>query len=110
MKKSDKTVLSEGLRKLSTLAAEIADQLDGVTDTPSKKAEEPAPVSVVEEPKKATVTKEDVRAILADKSRSGFRAEVKALLTEFRAEKLSDITDPDTLAALAEKAMVIGSA
>ena len=105
MKKTDKAVLSEGLRKLSALAAEIADQLDGVTE----KREEPAPAPAVEEPKKA-VTLEGVRAILADKSRTGFRAEVKALLTEFGAEKLSDITDPDTLTALAKKAEVIGSA
>lgn len=105
MKKTDKAVLAEGFRKLGALAAEMADQLDGVTEKP----QEPAPAPVVEEPARA-VTREDVRAILADKSRTGYRAEVKALLTEFGAEKLSDITDPDTLAALAKKAEVIGSA
>ena len=105
MKKTDKAVLAEGFRKLSAVYAEMADQLDGVTEKP----QEPAPALVVEEPAKA-VTREDVRAILADKSRTGFRAEVKALLTEFGAEKLSDITAPDTLAALAKKAEVIGSA
>ena len=105
MKKTDKEVLAEGFRKLAALAAEMAAQLDGVTEKPP----EPASAPVVEEPVKA-VTREDVRAILADKSRTGFRAEVKALLTEFGAEKLSDITDPDTLAALAKKAEVIGSA
>ena len=105
MKKTDKAVLAEGFRKLSAVYAEMADQLDGVTEKP----QEPAPAPVVEEREKA-VTREDVRAILADKSRTGFRAEVKALLTEFGAEKLSDITDPDTLTALAKKAEVIGSA
>ena len=105
MKKSDKAVLSEGLRKLSALAVEIADQLDGVTD----KREEPAPPPVADEPVKA-VTLEDVRTILAEKSRTGFRAEVKALLTAHGANKLSDITDPDELAKLAKEAEVIGSA
>lgn len=105
MKKTDKAVLSEGLRKLSALAAEIADQLDGVTE----KREEPAPAPAVEEPKKA-VTLEDVRTILADKSRTGYRAEVKALLTAHGANKLSDITNPEELAKLAKEAEVIGSA
>lgn len=105
MKKSDKAVLSEGLRKLSALAAEIADQLDGVTE----KREEPAPAPVAEEPVKA-VTLEDVRTILAEKSRTGYRAEVKALLTAHGAAKLSDITDPEELAKLAKEAEVIGSA
>ena len=105
MKKSDKAVLSEGLRKLSALAAEIADQLDGVTE----KREEPTPAPVVEEPVKA-VTLEDVRTILAEKSRTGYRAEVKALLTAHGAAKLSDITDPEELAKLAKEAEVIGSA
>ena len=105
MKKSDKAVLSEGLRKLSALAAEIADQLDGVTE----KREEPAPAPVAEEPVKA-VTLEDVRTILAEKSRTGSRAEVKALLTAHGAAKLSDITDPEELAKLAKEAEVIGSA
>lgn len=105
MKKSDKAVLSEGLRKLSALAAEIADQLDGVTE----KREEPTPAPVAEEPVKA-VTLEDVRTILAEKSRTGYRAEVKALLTAHGAAKLSDITDPEELAKLAKEAEVIGSA
>ena len=105
MKKSDKAVLSEGLRKLSALAAEIADQLDGVTE----KREEPAPTPVAEEPVKA-VTLEDVRTILAEKSRTGYRAEVKALLTAHGANKLSDITDPEELTKLAKEAEVIGSA
>lgn len=105
MKKSDKAVLSEGLRKLSALAAEIADQLDGVTE----KREEPAPAPVADEPVKA-VTLEDVRTILAEKSRTGYRAEVKALLTAHGAGKLSDITDPEELAKLAKEAEVIGSA
>ena len=105
MKKTDKAVLAEGFRRLSAVYADMADQLEGVAEKP----QEPAPAPVVEEPVRA-VTREGVRAILADKSRTGFRAEVKALLTEYGAEKLSDITDPETLAALAKKAEVIGSA
>ena len=105
MKRTDKVVLAEGFRRLSAVYADMADRLEGVAEKP----QEPAPAPVAEEPVRA-VTREEVRAILADKSRTGFRAEVKALLTEFGAEKLSDITDPDTLAAVAKKAGVIVSA
>ena len=41
---------------------------------------------------------------------TGYRAEVKALLTAHGANKLSDITDPEELAKLAKEAEVIGSA
>ena len=111
MKKTDKAVLAEGFRRLSAVYADMADQLEGIADAPSKKPEtpEPAPAPVAEEPVKA-VTKEDVRLVLAEKSRSGYRAEVKALLTAHGAEKLSDITDPETLAAILKEAEVIGSA
>ena len=113
MKKKEITVLIEGLRKLSADAAEIADLLAG-TETPSKEQEKPAePVpeetQPAEEPPAKTYSKEEVRAILADKSRAGFRAEVKALLTAHGAKQLSDITDPEELAALAEEAGVIGN-
>ena len=111
MKKTDKAVLAEGFRRLSAVYADMADQLEGIADAPSKKPEtpEPAPAPAAEEPVKE-VTKEDVRLVLAEKSRSGYRAEVKALLTAHGAEKLSDITDPETLAAILKEAEVIGSA
>ena len=110
MKKKDLTVLIEGLRKLSTDITEIADLLSGTeaskaTADPVK--EEAAPAA--EEVHEKVYTKEEVRAILADKSRSGFRAEVKALLTAHGAKQLSDITDPQELAALVKEAEVIGN-
>lgn len=49
---------------------------------------------------------EDVRAVLADKSRSGKTAEVKALITTFGADKLSDI-EPSNYAELMKKAEVL---
>jgi len=97
MKKNDMIVLIEGFRKLSRDAAEIADLLAG--------APEPA-----EEAPAKVYSKEEVRAILADKSRAGFRAEVKALLTSYGVKQFSEITDPETLAKLAAEAEVIGSA
>ncbi len=72
---------------------------------------EPEPVKQsepvnAEEPKTATM--EDVRGLLAEKSRSGFRAEVKALLTAHGVEKLSEITDPAELGKLKAEAEELG--
>lgn len=46
-----------------------------------------------------TITLEEVRSILAEKSRSGFTAEVRALLEKYGAPKLSEI-DPSNYKAL----------
>ena len=46
----------------------------------------------------------DARAILAEKSRLGHRAEVKAILTRYGVKQLSDVTDPKTLATLVAEA------
>ena len=111
MTKKDMKVLIDGFRKLSADAAEIADLLSG-TEAPAKKPVEPAEpeLEVPAEAAPAKVySKEEVRAILADKSRSGFRAEVKALLTKHGAKQLSDITDPNELAAIVAEAEVIGN-
>ena len=106
MTKKEMKVLAEGLHRLSADMAEIADALEGKTTSPAKGGPEPAPVS--EAPAK-TWTFEEVRGLMADKARSGFRAEVKALLTAHGADRLSDIKDPAELAAIAKEAGVIGN-
>lgn len=58
------------------------------------------------EPAKPTLTLEQVRAVLAEKSRAGHTAEVKALLLKHGADKLSDI-DPEHYAALLADAEVL---
>ena len=103
MKKTDTAVLIEGLRRLSADAAQIADALEG------KKEEAPAEEQPAAQETK-TYTFEEVRGILADRSRAGYRAEVKALLTSRGVKQLSEITDPKELAALVAEAEVIGNA
>ena len=61
-----------------------------------KVAEEPAPKE--EKPLKL----EDVRAVLADKSRKGHTAEVKALLVKHGADKLSDVAPEEYASLLVE--------
>ena len=59
-------------------------------------------------PPPRTATLEEVRTVLAEKARTGFRAEVKALLTAHGAKQLSDITDPVELGAMLVEAEKIG--
>ena len=110
--KQDKTVLVEGLKKLSADVADLAARLEG-SEAPENTQDEPA-VEQAPAPTEAapteTRTYEETRAVLAEKSRAGFRAEVKALLAEFGVSQLSDIKDPGKLAEIVKKAEGIGNA
>lgn len=68
-----------------------------------KKNGQPA---VKAEPEEKPLTLEEVRAVLAEKSRAGHTAEVKALLTKHGAEKLSEV-DPTEYPALLADAEVL---
>ena len=65
--------------------------------TAAKKEETP-----VEKPESKPLSLEQVRAALAEKSRAGHTAEVKALLIKHGADKLSDIAPAEYPALLAE--------
>ena len=110
--KQDKTVLVEGLKKLSADVADLAARLEG-SEAPENTQDEPA-VEQAPAPTEAAPTKtrtyEETRAVLAEKSRAGFRAEVKALLAEFGVSQLSDVKDPGKLAEIVKKAEGIGNA
>lgn len=68
------------------------------TDEPTQKSEETVP--------QKSVSLEDVRAVLAEKSRAGKTAAVKELLQKHGADRLSDI-DPREYTALLADAEVI---
>ena len=59
-----------------------------------------------QEPEEKPLTLEEVRAVLAEKSRSGHTEEVRALLNKHGADKLSEI-DPAEYAALLAEAEVL---
>ena len=69
----------------------------------AKKEEKPA---AKQEPEEKPLTLEEVRAVLAEKSRSGHTEEVRALLNKHGADKLSEI-DPAEYAALLAEAEVL---
>ncbi len=122
MKKKDTTALAEAFRKLSSAAAEIAEALDS-TDKKTDTAETPVKETAVETTAKPAakpvkgetaapannVSFEDVRTILAAKAGDGFRAEVKGILTKYKASCLSDLeSQPENLPAILKEAEAIG--
>ena len=106
MTEKERSFLVEALKRLCADIAAIACALEDGVPTEEKpeappEQEAPAPTKVY--------TFEEARAILAEKSRKGFRAEVKGLLAKRKVEQLSDITDPNELAALVHEAEGIGN-
>lgn len=89
--------ISEELKNLFS-GSEEAEKTEPKTKTAEKASK-----------KEKTLSLEDVRAVMADKSRKGYTAEVKALLTKRGVNRLSDI-DPKEYAALLAEVEVIGNA
>ncbi len=85
--------------------------------TPETEPDPPAPAETPEEPaatpeaplQDEPVTYEQTRKVLGDKARNGYRVEVKALLSKYGYEQLSDIHDPEIFSALIAEAGEIGN-
>ncbi len=92
------------IRDLRSVAATINDVANTLSEMFSTApAEDPHDVATPAEPQ---LTLEQVRAVLADKSRMGFTAEIRALLQKYGAAKLSGI-DPAHYKALLADAEVL---
>ena len=88
-------------RKAGKATTKAAAPESETADEAAAKAEPvPEPESVPEK----VYTYEETRAILAEKARTGFRAEVKAILTRYGVNQLSEIKDPKTFAAIVAEA------
>ena len=72
----------------------------------TSKPKDPTPAEDLPWEKK-TLTFEEIRRLLAQKSKSGYSKEIKALISKHGAEKLSDI-NPSEYAALVAEAEVLG--
>ena len=119
-KVSELSMLVDELKKCGEALIGIS---EGVADIFSGSEEEKPPEKkaapkkkVADEPKtepqpkeEQPLTLEDVRAVCADKSRQGFTAEVKAILTKHGADKLSEV-DPAEYKALLAEVEALGNA
>ena len=82
--------METSIRELRNIASSINDIANWLANTFSATEEAtPAP-----EPEK-TFTLEEVRAVLAEKSRAGFTAQIRDLLQKYDAKKLSEIDPAD---------------
>lgn len=97
--------LELAIKDLRSAAATINEVTNTLADMFSTTADE-APDAAT--PAESQLTLEQVRAILADKSRMGFTAEIRTLLQKYGAAKLSRI-DPVHYKALVADAEVLGN-
>ena len=102
-KMNDMAMTIEELRNAAAAINDAANWLAQQFGESPKAAEEPeAPTA----PARPALTLEEVRAVLADKSRTGHTAEIRELLKKYGASKLS-LVDPKHYEALLREAEVL---
>lgn len=100
--------MAQTIEELRTAAAAITDAANWLAQHFSNTGSaEPAPEAKPE--KKPALTLEQVRAVLADKSRAGHTAAIWDLLQKYGASKLSQV-DPKNYEALLRDAEVLDNA
>ena len=100
--------MAQTIEELRTAAAAITDAANWLAQQFSDAGDaEPATQSKPEE--KPALTLEQVRAVLADKSRAGHTAAIRDLLQKYGASKLSQV-DPKNYEALLRDAEVLDHA
>ncbi|MBQ8383429.1 MAG: DNA ligase [Clostridia bacterium] len=97
--------LDLAIKDLRSAAATINEVANTLAEMFSTASADEAPVAAT--PAEPVLTLEQVRAVLADKSRMGFTAEIRSLLQKYGAAKLSGI-DPANYKALVADAEVLG--
>ena len=104
-KMSDMAMTIDALRNAADAITEAANCLAQLAsgDNTEESPKEKAPVQ------KPTLTLEQVRAVLAEKSRAGYTANVRELLQKYGASKLSQV-DSSNYEALLRDAEVLGDA
>ena len=98
--------LDLAIKDLRSAAATINEAANTLAEMFSTASAEEAPTDAA--PAEPVLTLEQVRAVLADKSRMGFTAEIRSLLQKYGAVKLSGI-DPANYNALVADAEVLGN-
>ena len=106
-KMNDMAMTIEELRNAATAIADAADWL--AKQFSGEVEKQPTEEAAAKPEPKPQLTLEQVRAVLADKSRAGHTAAVRELLLKYGASKLSQI-DPANYEALLREAEVLGDA
>ena len=91
--------MAQTIEELRSAAAAISDAADWLTKMFSG---EPQAEDTPASPPEPELTLEQVRAVLADKSRKGHTAEIRALLQKYGATRLSSINPANYKALLAD--------
>ena len=86
------------IEKLRSAAAAINEAASWLAEQFSGNDESEAPAPVIEPP----LTLEAVRAVLANKSRAGYTAQIRSLLQKYGADKLSGVDPANYKALLAD--------
>lgn len=98
--------LDMAIRDLRSAAATINDVADTLAEVSSTESADETPDATA--PAEPALTLEQVRVVLADKSRKGFTAQIRSLLQKYGAAKLSGI-DPTNYKALLAEVEVLGN-
>lgn len=108
LEKCGETLIGISDRLADMLGNEQKEETPVKTTEPREKTDDEPKT---ETPPKAEkpLTLENVRAVLAEKSRLGFTAEVRALLEKYGADRLSAV-NPEEYPSLMKEAEVIGNA
>ncbi len=90
------------MRSLADSIQAVCDAMasDGPMEVPAEEPQQKPQKSKAE--KAPEITLEKVRGVLADKSRSGHTAEIRAIIQKYGADRLSDIDPKDYPAVLAD--------
>ena len=91
--------MAQTIEELRSAAAAISDATDWLA---KMFGGEPQAEDTPSSPPEPELTLEQVRAVLADKSRKGYTAEIRALLQKYGATKLSGIDPANYKALLAD--------
>lgn len=96
------------LRALADSIQAVCDAVesDGPKDAEKPKEEQQTSAQKVRAEKAPKITLEQVRGVLADKSRNGHTAEVRAIIQKYGADRLSDV-DPKHYPAVLKDAEVL---
>lgn len=104
-KTSEMAMTIEELRNAAAAITDAANYLAQLFSGEDADTQPETPVPV----QKPALTLEQVRAVLSEKSRAGYTANVRELLQKYGASKLSQV-DPSNYEALLRDAEVIGNA